>query len=169
MRSSDLVPIQHCCCTKTGTASSLFSKWGPIRFHSVDVSAHVTVLMSSRSTYCHTPVLQYDSNILRASWLVRDDVKRVKPNRIYGCFVCCCLPKFPTYSDHACGMTTVARGCQEGDYKYRWDNKQTPESAEWTSPVTTTDYGDTSAMTLHSTCISIVAGREKLFAMLAPS
>ncbi len=41
--------------------------WGPIRFRSFDVSAHVTVLMSSPcSTYCHT-VLQYDSNILRAS------------------------------------------------------------------------------------------------------
>jgi hypothetical protein len=36
----------------------------PIRFHSFDVSAHVTVLMPSRSTYGHT-VLQYDSNILR--------------------------------------------------------------------------------------------------------
>jgi hypothetical protein len=30
---------------------------GPIRFHSFDVSARVTVLMSSRSTYCHA-VLQ---------------------------------------------------------------------------------------------------------------
>jgi hypothetical protein len=35
---------------------------GPTRFHSFDVSAHVTVLMSSRSTYCHT-VLQYDSTL----------------------------------------------------------------------------------------------------------
>ncbi len=51
---------------------------GPTRFHAFDVSAHVTV---PSSTYCHT-VLQYDSNILRASWLVRDDVKSIKPNRI---------------------------------------------------------------------------------------
>jgi hypothetical protein len=69
------LPRPSCC------ARSSEYYMGPTRFHSFDVSAHVTVVMSSRSTYCHT-VLQYDSNILRASWLVRDDVKRVKPNRI---------------------------------------------------------------------------------------
>jgi hypothetical protein len=66
---------------KSGLTRTFLST-GPLRFHSFDVSAHVTVLMSSRSTYFHT-VLQYDSNIPRASWLVRDNVKRVQPNRIW--------------------------------------------------------------------------------------
>ena len=58
--------IGRCRSWQSGTKNQNILDAGPIRFPSFYVSAHVTVLMSSRSTYRHT-VLQYDSNTLRAS------------------------------------------------------------------------------------------------------